>query len=43
MVARTGVDSFTVCVPEVDEVGAAQVSAKLLEDLNAPYELGGVP
>jgi predicted signal transduction protein with EAL and GGDEF domain len=43
MVARTGIDSFTLCVPEVDEVGAAQVSAKLLEDLSAPYELGGRP
>jgi len=43
MVARTGADSFTVCVPEVDEEGAAQVSAKLLEDLSAPYQLGGRP
>ncbi|KAG1245620.1 hypothetical protein G6F65_021133 [Rhizopus arrhizus] len=43
MVARTGIDSFPLCVPEGDEVGAAQVSAKLLEDLSAPYELGGRP
>ncbi|KGE01536.1 diguanylate cyclase [Achromobacter sp. RTa] len=43
MVARTGADAFTVCVPEVDEEGAAQVSAKLLEDLSAPYQLGGRP
>ncbi|WP_129528662.1 putative bifunctional diguanylate cyclase/phosphodiesterase [Achromobacter agilis] len=43
MVARTGSDAFTICVPEVDEEGAAQVSAKLLEDLSAPYELGGRP
>lgn len=43
LVARTGTDTFTVCVPEVDELGAAQVSAKLLEDLSAPYELGGRP
>ncbi len=43
MVARTGPDTFTVCVPEVGEEGAAQVSAKLLEDLSAPYELGGRP
>lgn len=43
MVARTGTDAFTVCIPDVDEVGAAQVSAKLLEDLSVPYELGGRP
>lgn len=43
MVARTGTDAFTVCVPDVDEEGAAQVSAKLLEDLSVPYELGGGP
>ncbi|WP_313698417.1 diguanylate cyclase domain-containing protein, partial [Achromobacter sp.] len=36
MAARTGADSFTVCVPGVDEEGAAQVSAKLLADLSAP-------
>lgn len=41
LVARSGTDTFTVCVPEVDEVGAAQVSTKLLEDLSEPYELGG--
>lgn len=39
--ARTGAASFTVCVPDVDEQGAAQVSAKLLDDLSAPLELGG--
>ncbi|CUJ36990.1 putative bifunctional diguanylate cyclase/phosphodiesterase [Achromobacter xylosoxidans] len=43
MVARTGTNAFTVCIPDVDEVGAAQVSAKLLEDLSVPYELGGRP
>ncbi|WP_395757809.1 putative bifunctional diguanylate cyclase/phosphodiesterase [Achromobacter sp. EB05] len=43
MVARTGTDTFTVCIPDVDEEGAAQVSAKLLEDLSVPYELGGRP
>ncbi|AOU94553.1 GGDEF domain-containing phosphodiesterase [Achromobacter ruhlandii] len=43
MVARTGTDAFTVCIPDVDEQGAAQVSAKLLEDLSVPYELGGRP
>ena len=43
MVARTGIDTFTVCIPDVDEEGAAQVSAKLLEDLSVPYELGGRP
>ena len=43
MVARSGTDTFTVCIPEVDEEGAAQVSAKLLEDLSVPYELGGRP
>jgi len=43
MVARTGADAFTVCVPEVDAEGAGQVSTKLLEDLSAPYELGGRP
>ncbi|MGE8636231.1 MAG: GGDEF domain-containing protein, partial [Achromobacter piechaudii] len=41
MVARSGTDSFTICVPEVDEEGAAQVSAKLLADLSEPYALGG--
>ena len=40
---RCGLDTFTVCVPDVDEQGAAQVSAKLLEDLGASYELGGRP
>lgn len=41
MVARTGIDTFTVCIPDVDEEGAAQVSAKLLDALSVPYELGG--
>ena len=40
---RCGLDTFTVCVPDVDEQGAAQVSTKLLEDLGASYELGGRP
>ncbi len=43
MAARTGTDSFTVCVPGVDEEGAAQVSSKLLADLSVPYELGARP
>lgn len=43
MVARTGADAFTLCVPDVDEEGAAQVSAKLLDALSVPYELGGRP
>jgi len=43
MVARSGADAFTVCAPDVDEAGAAQVSSKLLEALSAPYELGGRP
>jgi predicted signal transduction protein with EAL and GGDEF domain len=43
MVARSGTDTFTLCIPEVDEQGAALVSAKLLEDLSVPYELGGRP
>jgi predicted signal transduction protein with EAL and GGDEF domain len=42
-VARSGADAFTVCAPDVDEAGAAQVSAKLLEALSVPYELGGRP
>jgi len=41
MVARTGIHTFTLCIPDVDEDGAAQVCAKLLGDLNAPYRLGG--
>ena len=43
IVGRCGLDTFTVCVPDVDEQGAAQVSTKLLEDLGASYELGGRP
>ena len=35
IVGRCGLDTFTVCVPDVDEQGAAQVSTKLLEDLGA--------
>ncbi|KAG1449427.1 hypothetical protein G6F57_016632 [Rhizopus arrhizus] len=43
MVARTGIDSCTLWGPEGADGGAAQVAAKLLEDLSAPYELGGRP
>jgi len=43
MVARTGIHTFTLCIPDVDEDGAVQICAKLLDELAAPYALGGRP